>query len=344
MDFSKNQSKDIKIQYNDFNIQKEYIYDDKCKKKYEFDNKKKKYEVLKDTNQTIDLKMIKTINVQNNSINSLSIFPSGNVVLISEKSIKLFDLNFNILQHIQNAHDEIITYIDIKDENNFVTCSYNKEIKIWIKNENKFILNKNLINAHYNYINQVKYYLNNNIISCSLDKTVKIWEEINNKFQLIITLFHSFSVFSILILEDKNKLISSGLNGTKIWNLNNFEVINFFKEVGCYYNNGLCRINEDKIIFVEDKSLKIFSLSEEKIIKHILIPFRCITICKNEEKGIFFIEDYNKNIKIYNNDSYECIKTIKSTNNFYFNGFTKLKNSLFVSFSNDGSINIWLFK
>jgi len=344
MDFCNNQSKDIKIQYNDFNIPEEYVYGDKYKNKNEFQNKKERYEDLKDNKKIIDLKLIKTINVNNNSINSISIFPSGNIVLISDKSIKILDLNFNILQYIQNAHEKIITYIDIKDENNFITCSYNKEIKIWIKNKNKFIVNQNLINAHYNYINQVKYYLNNKIISCSLDKTVKIWEENNNIFQLIISLFHSFSVFSILILEDKNKLISSGLNGTIIWNLNNFELINIFKEVGCYYNNGLCRISEDKIIIVEDKSLKIISLSEEKIIKNILIPFRCITICKNEEEGIFFIEDFNKNIKIYNNDNYECIKTIKSTHNFYFNGFIKLKNNSFVSFSNDGRIHIWLFK
>ena len=81
-----------------------------------------------------DLKLIKTINAHDNFITCVSVFPSGNIISVSDdKSIKIWDNNFNLLQNIQNAHKERINYIDIKDENNFVTCSNDKSIKTWIK-------------------------------------------------------------------------------------------------------------------------------------------------------------------------------------------------------------------
>ena len=73
-------------------------------------------------------------------------------------------------------------------------------------------------------ISKIIYCLNGNIISCSYDKTIKIWEEIiNNKYQSITILNHLESISSIMLLEDKNYLISSGQDGNYLWNLNNFE-------------------------------------------------------------------------------------------------------------------------
>ena len=45
--------------------------------------------------------MIKLIKTHNENITSLSIFPSGNLISVSsDKSIKIFDINFNVLQNI----------------------------------------------------------------------------------------------------------------------------------------------------------------------------------------------------------------------------------------------------
>ncbi len=50
-------------------------------------------------------------------IRSISIFTSGKVISVSgDKSIKIQDKNLNILQSIKNAHNDIINYVDIKDE------------------------------------------------------------------------------------------------------------------------------------------------------------------------------------------------------------------------------------
>ncbi len=40
--------------------------------------------------------------------------------------------NINNLE-IPNAHNNFINYVYVKDENNFVTCSWDNNIKTWIK-------------------------------------------------------------------------------------------------------------------------------------------------------------------------------------------------------------------
>ena len=124
---------------------------------------------------------------------------------------------------------------------------------LWIKNNNEFKINKIIPNAHDDKIIKVIYCLNEYLISCSLDKRIKIW---NNNYENINILQHSEYINSLLFLEDKNILISSGEDGTKLWNLkeiNNINLIKEFKETFCGWNNGLCRLNEDIIIVNENK-------------------------------------------------------------------------------------------
>ena len=201
--------------------------------------------------KSCNLKNITSIHCHNNCITSVSIFPSGNIISTSyDQSIIIYDIFFKILQYIQNAHHYCINYVEIKDENNFITCSFDKSIILWIKNNNEFKINKIIKNAHDDAIIKVIYCSNNNLISCSYDKTIKIWKE-NNNYENIKILNHSDKITSLLLLEDKNILISSGLDGTKLWNyneINNINLIKEFKETYCGWNQGLCRLNHDIII------------------------------------------------------------------------------------------------
>ena len=223
-----------------------------------------------------------------------------------------------------------------------------KSIKLWIKNENKFIINKIINNAHEDYIIKVIYYSNENLISCSNDNKIKIWKENNNNnYDNIKILTHSNYVCSILYLEDKNILISCGLDGTKFWNLNKNEInynnincIQYFKEVECGYNNGLCRLDEDRIIIGID-SLIIISILNNKIIKEINIPFKCFGIRLIEDKGIFLSGGRSGDIRIYRNDNYECIQIIQNAHDNCINGFVELKDGSIVSYSYDMKIKIW---
>ena len=96
-----------------------------------------------------NLNNINSIIQYEDCVNSISIFPSGNIISVSgDKSIIIYDIHFNILEQIKNTHDKGICYIEVKDENNFITCLIDKSIKLWIKKENKWILNQMIKNAH----------------------------------------------------------------------------------------------------------------------------------------------------------------------------------------------------
>ena len=290
-----------------------------------------------------NIKMIKSINEHKDALCSGSILPSVRMISVSnDKSIKIYDINFNLIDNIENAHDWGIIYVEIIDENNFITCSFDHTIKTWIKKKNKFYINTIIHNAHNNQINKV-IYSNKNLISCSWDKTVKIWEEKDNNYQLITKLSHSNIVWSILVLKDKNLLISCGYDGTRIWNNNNLELIQYFKSVKCRLRNGLSRMDDDTIIIGGYQIMNVISLSKNVILAQIKIPFDCYGIKIIEEKRIILVGGDSKDFVIYKSDSYEYIKTIKNAHNDNIKGFVEFKNGLIASFSEDKTIKIWSF-
>ncbi len=294
-----------------------------------------------------NLKNINSLKMHDEQINLISFFPSGNIISVSDdKSIKIYNINFEIIQNIQNAHNGWITYVNVKDENNFITCSYDKSIKTWIKKDNMFQINQTIQNAHNDLISKVIYYSNGNIISCSNDKKIKIWEQDNNNiYQNIIILTHSHKIFSILLIEDKNILISGGGDGIKFWNINNYELLIHFKETHSGSWNDLCRIDDDKIIINGNdyKSLKVISISEKKIIKNINHSFYCYGVCLIEEKGLFLVCGESRDIEVYRNDNYECIQRIKNAHDEYILGICELKNGIIASYGLDQIIKIWNF-
>ena len=285
-----------------------------------------------------------SLTIHKGPINKIANFPSGNFVTVSvDKSIQIFDINLQKIQCIEEAHDAAIMNVEIKDEDNFVTCSCDESIKTWIKKENLFKLNKIIKNAHENNIHQVIYYSNNFLISCSQDDKIKIWEEINNNYQNITTLDTNFGIFSLMLLNDKNILVSSGKNGTNFWNLNTFEMIMYCKETECIWPNLLCRTDEDIILTESSKfnSLKVISISEKKKIKEIKHPTYCYAIYLIKDKGMILVGGQNLSITIYRNDNYECIQTIKQAHNNSIVGFNQLKNGKIISYGLDSYIKIW---
>ena len=301
----------------------------------------------------INLQNINSIQPHNENIYSISTFPSGNIISVSkDNSIKIYDIHLNILQNIINAHDDAIGYIEVKDDNNFMTCSSDKSIKLWIKKGIKFVINKTLNNCHEQLIVKV-IYLDNSIISCSWDNTIKIWIEDNNTYNNIIILSLFNKISSILYLNDKNILISSGFDGTKFWNLNkkqinynNIYLIKHFEETWCGWYDSICRIDEDRIIIQgnNQNSLKIISISNKIIIKEIINPFQCNGITLIEDKGIFLVGGLSKDIRIYQNDNYECVQIIKNAHDDDIFGFVELKDKSIVSYSRDKKIKLWRFE
>ena len=88
-----------------------------------------------------------------------------NIISVSFlKSFIFFWYSFNHFTNFNNAHNNWINYVEVKDENDFITCSVHKSIKLWIKNENEFIINKIINNVNDYSIFKIIYYSNDNLI------------------------------------------------------------------------------------------------------------------------------------------------------------------------------------
>ena len=327
------------LESNNKNIQSiELLLENKLEKKI---IKKEKIQLTK-----CNLIKINSFKLHNDWIRYISIFPSGNLISVSnDRSIKIFDINFNFIQIINNAHNDSIIHISIKNQNYFVTCSIDKTIRIWIrKNNNKFEINQIINDCHDDIIFMTLYCLNDNLISCSNDGKIKIWKENNKKkYELITVIKDNISIRSLLLLNDKNYLIAAGDYKVKFFNLNNFEIIKLIKEDVCYYINALKRIDEDRIILGGNNMtlLTIVSISEKKVIKRIKNDLISWTICVVENKGIFLTGGNSKDIKVYRSDNYECIQIINNAHSSSLNGIIEINDNLIGTYGYDSIINIW---
>ena len=200
-------------------------------------------------------------------------------------------------------------------------------------------------------IYKVMYTSKGNLISCSYDGLIKIWELNNEEYENIKTFTHTDSVHSILLLEDKNILISSG-DGIKIWDLNNENTpLKTISNIYTNWNTGLERIDEDKIIVCNnDKSIIILSISKLEIIKEITINYCCFSIKLIKNKGLLLvgpiiINGYNDyiNMYVYRSDNYELIQTIEKAHMHYISGFLEINSHLIYSYSYDKNIKQWIF-
>ena len=287
-------------------------------------------------------------------INSISIFPSGNLILISNNNIIMIYNNlFKIIQIIKDEKNNFWNgngYVCVKDENNFVFCSgqyikfyTRKYIKNNIKNS-VFVIHQIIKQNAFLYEYQINFFSNENMISCTYN-LINIWEKnnLNNKYQIITSIIFSDYFESFLLFEDKNILITSNSKYTKFWNLNNYE--NYYNiNEGVYYKNTFRRIDNDKFIFsLKDGILKIFSIKEKECIAVLKEKFYCFSICVIREYGIFLANGENNNIKIYKISNFKLIELIKNAHCKNIIGFIQLKNGLVLSYGMDNELNIWSY-
>ena len=81
---------------------------------------------------------------------------------------------------------------------------------------------------------------------------------------------HLKSIWNILIINDKNLLITSGTEGIFFWNLKLFNFI-YTIEKGCYGFNSLIRLDDNKIIIGGDLKhiMSVINIINFEIIKEI---------------------------------------------------------------------------
>ena len=301
-------------------------------------NKEKKKEYT-------NLYLVSTNNESKSYVNTVSIFPNGNIITGSiDKIINIYNSNLTtIIQKITNGHLNSILYIDIKDDNNFVSCSSDKNIITWIKKNNYFEINKILSPAHNHFVRKVLYFQNDKIISCSFDQTIKIWDE---NFKNLYKFEDTQKINSMLILKEENILVISGENNTKFFDLDNYVLKKELSGIVSKTQYSISRIDKNRIIIGgnDDMKIKIISIFNYKTIIDINNDFICWAILSIKNKEIFLVGGKSNIIKIYNSNNYECIQSINDAHSQgNIKGFNKLNNGNIISFSTDKTIKIWAF-
>ena len=183
------------------------------------------------------------------------IFPNGNIIEIIKykiTKITIRDNNNALLQEIKDASINNILSLSIKDNDNFITYSYNRKIKIWSKENNKFRLVDEIEEYKYKFrvceINNIKCLKDGKIISI-FSGSIKIYNKKKSyKYQLMLSINIYTSAFKIRkniisILEHKvcNNYYDYNDKNRKIQylfvfcNLKNYKFLDKFK-----YENSHC--------------------------------------------------------------------------------------------------------
>ena len=169
-----------------------------------------------------NLQKIVKIKAHEDYIITIANFPSGNFISLSwDKSIKIFDKIYRTNHHIKNAHNGWVRSVAVESDDFFIMCSLDCSIKSWLKKENEYINYPSIEKAHEIDINKIIFSSNRYLLSCSDDCFIKIWKKVEDiKYKFLSYLSHKDKVYSLLLFEDKNYLVSNGYYETKIWNFN----------------------------------------------------------------------------------------------------------------------------
>ena len=301
---------------------------------------------MKDINTPIKFDKKNEIYINDGEINSIKI-SNDKIFIANDNSIVIYDKNnFELLQILKNKND--LNFYDIIIVNdNFITSTFQRIYFYEYKKEEKLFHEKYNKKCHSRLINKLTLLSNGNLITCCLDeKKIKIWEKNeNNEYQNITILNHIDWIQNFFVLEKNNLFVSIGEKITKFWNINNFQLIKEFDEIGCNSNNSVDKINNNEIIIGGCYNCQMYIISiKDKIERKKVIDNNsiCLCICAFIDKQIFLVGGQNLNINVYQNyDDYKLINCINDAHFDYILGITKLNNNQFISYSYDKLIRIW---
>ena len=218
-----------------------------------------------------NLNIIQNIsNAHDNFIIYVSIKDENNFVT-SSKNIKTWNKNktkneFSLNQIINNAHNDWINKIIYYLNENLISCSHDKTIKIWEKdNNNKYQCISIL--THSNWVYSILLIEDKNLlISSGLDRT-KFWN-LNNYENIINFQAICYNNNALKRIDDEKIIIGGKYDGIiKIISIREKKIIKEIKnKFRCY---GICIIQEKGILLIGGRSeeIKIYKIENYECIK-----------------------------------------------------------------------------
>ena len=319
-------------------------------------------------NEKLSLKIVKKYENYNEIIYGINVFPNGNFIAYSGNrkiGSKLFVFEGKTQKNvykIKGSHKHAISYLEIIDDNNFITSSFDKKIIIWsikgIKPKEEQTLE-----GHSGEIFKV-IFINPKIYSSGQNGEIIIWEKKEKKYICVkILKAGEQNVYNLLQLN-VNQFISCNGDGKLIcWNLQNYNEEFNMKVANSKWNNGIIKIDEMKIIYGGVNYIQLINLKDKIIEKSIKINSMVFSmellnnkyLIIGDNRGKIEIRENNslniitqKNFKIKEDEKEDKNKDKKKGNNIsiqeIFYGAKKINENSFLICSNKKKIYIMKIK
>jgi WD40 repeat protein len=242
-------------------------------------------------------------------------------IVTGSYDIKIFSIDYDKKSwtldiNKQNAHSNCIWDFCQLNNNNLVSCSEDKTIKIWKVLNNDITLLKTL-NNHSSYILRNIVIDESRFASCSDDHSIKIWcaEE---PYNILNTLQENTNVRSILYLKSNNRLVASTCNDLHFWNIMNYQKIYTINDISVsdtYHTHSLFELFTGNIALSHSKSpypIVIINPLNYTIIKKISdSDYITSYSCLSEFDKFSFLYCYCGKFVQISNQSYEIIAKFK---------------------------------
>ena len=288
-------------------------------------------------------KCIYTINESNSGVNSLLLINKKYLCACYDNGLlKIFNLlNYELLYELK-GHSLPVLSISLMLNNNIISGSCDKTIRIWELKNNNYI-NIITIIAHEDSIEKVIQLKNEYIISCSSDGTIKFWNDKN--YNCIKSLNVNDENISSLLEINDNKFVAGTVKlfTGKIMIINsiNFEVESIFNGITCNWNNGLQKYDNERILVCSNTEVYILNIKLMFIEKILNQKIYIGPIYKLNDEIValgFFDETSFKLINVKTNEIYS---EIKGEHKQEVSCIIKLENKKFITCSKDNTIKVW---
>ena len=272
----------------------------------------------------------------NSTINSIKFFPNGNYITNDfAGNIKIWNEKNELIEEIINKLPNECGTIIIKKNNCFIQIY--SEINEYIQNKktnkwelqpiNNIFLNKKLILRNIIFCkNKFICYFKNNLSLILIYETL-----LNGSYQLINSIELPFevneSIGGIIFINESLTLIIATSKSVYLLNYITFEIKKkYINSVRCYIENGICKLDENRIIFHNGNKneIKIINITTDEF-KEIKILNICWSISLFKERNMFLCGLNNGKIQAFKSNDYTLCCTVDLKLNF-IKGFFQLVN------------------
>ena len=233
----------------------------------------------------IFLKNTKRYECYKEIIYGVNLFPNGNFIAYSgskKTGGKLYVFEGKKKKNvykIAGEHKHAISYLEIINNNDFITCSFDKKIILWNINGIKPTA-KETLEGHSGKIFKV-IYINPKIYSCGENGEIFVWEKKGQKYicsKKLKALEGKGIIYNLLQLN-QNQFISSDSIGNLIcWSIQKLEQEFKMKVDKSKWNHAISKINDTKILFGGQDYIQLINLKEQKIEKSIKVKSNIFSI------------------------------------------------------------------